>query len=1070
MNSKRGKIGKLLRTYMCAQLVFFLLGVPFTIWADTTYRTDATQQSKVVKGTVVDSNGEPIIGANVLVKGENGIGVVTDLNGGFALKLPFGIKKITVTFIGYVTQEVAVKDGQTLRIVLAENAEMLDEVQIIAYGTQSKVSVTGSMSSIRTDELLKVPNASITNALAGAMTGVTAVQSIGQPGMEEAKLYIRGSSTLSNDGSDAPLVLVDGIERPFSQIDANEVADITVLKDASATAVFGVRGANGVILVTTRRGNQGKATVTVSSNVSVQMPTRLIESCDSYHTALYYNEKIDNDQSSKPRFDEYALNAFKTGSDPIIYPNTDWRKLVFKDAYLQTQNNINLSGGTERVRYFTSLGYLYQDGIIKQFDQLDYNNKFSYNRFNYRANLDIDVTKSTLLKINIGGVVGITHEPRGHSDGLWRQVNWASPFASPGLSADGYPVEIGSQYLPIPTKTGLAAFYGLGFREKTKNDLNIDINVEQKLDFVTKGLKFHLKGSYNTYYTMNVERSSNVQKYVAYYEGTKTQPGVKMDDPTFNKNLVYEIAGNNVPMQYGEGYSRARNWYLEGGLNYSNTFKQVHRVSVLLLYNQNRVYYPTKPDGGEMDYQYIPRSYVGLVGRASYGYNSRYLFDINIGYNGSENFAPGKTRFGVFPSASVGWVISEENFMKGQSFVSFLKLRASYGVVGNDKIGGDRFLYMDGIWSVNGGGYNFGTNVTTKEPAATEGKLGNPQVTWEKATKQNYGIDFKILNDRLSFTADYFRELRSDILIDRNTTPDILAMTLPKVNMGEVLNQGYELELKWADKIQDVQYWIGTNMSYAKNKILYMDEAKHVNSFNNQTGRSTGLTYGYEFERFYTKDDFLNPEKGILKEELSKPSFGTPFPGDCKYVDKDGNGTIGPDDQAWLGYSTQRPDYVFGLSYGANWKGWEFTMQWVGATNVSRNLATEYRIPFSPSGNRALFQYHVDERWTPETAATATMPRFSDSSKALNYDVNSSLWVKDASYIRLKNVQIGYKFYKKEWLRMLGMNSLDLYISGYNLLTFDRLKFIDPEAPTNGGNSNQYPVSKMVTMGVKLNF
>ena len=1045
-------------------LVSILMGAPGIARASSV-SIDAVQQiSQQVSGTVYDETGMPVIGANVVVKGVSGVGVITDFDGKFILRLPNGANTIVVSFIGYAEKAVKVKPGQDVKVTLSENTEVLEEVQVIAYGTQSKVTVTGAMSSVRTEDLLKVPNASVTNALAGAMTGVSSVQSVGQPGMEDANLYIRGSSTLATDGSDAPLVLVDGIERPFSQIDPNEIADITVLKDASATAVFGVRGANGVILVTTRRGEKGKAKIAISSNVSVQMPTRLLESCDSYHTALYYNEKLNNDNSSKQRFTDYALNAFKTGSDPIIYPNTDWRKLIFKNSYMQTQHNVNISGGTDRVRYFTSLAYLFQDGMLKQFDTLDYNNKFSYNRFNYRANLDVDVTKTTLLKVNIGGRVGITHEPLGHGDGLWRQVNWAMPFASPGLSADGHPIEVGDGYLPVATKTGWAAFYGLGYGQKTKNDLNMDIMIDQKLDMVTPGLKIHVKGSYNTYYSMNVNRKSNMERYIAYYEGTKTTPGMAMDDPNFNKNVVYEVAGQNQPLQYGESFVKARNWYLEGGINYNHTFKNVHKVSALLLYNQNRVYYP-----GNMDYQYIPRSYVGLVGRASYGYNSRYLFDVNVGYNGSENFAPGKTRFGVFPSGSLGWVVSEEKFMKNLSFISFLKLRASYGVVGNDKIGSNRFLYMDGVWSVDGSGYNFGTDLSGNEHHASEGQLGNPNVTWEKAHKQDYGIDLKMFDSRLSISADYFRENRTDILISRRTTPGILSIQMPKQNMGEVMNQGYELSVKWADKVKAVNYYANLNVSYAKNKILYMDEVRHANEFNNQTGRSTGLTYGYEFERFYTSDDFEDVEKGILKEGLPKPDFGTPFPGDCKYVDKDKNGVINSSDQTYLGYS-HRPEYVFGLDYGLKWKGFNLSMQWVGATRVSRNLEQEYRVPFSPSGARALFQYHADERWTPETAKTATMPRLSDSSKGLNYNPNSSLWVKDASYLRLKNVQLGYTFSKKEWMKTVGLNNINLYVSGYNLLTFDKLKIVDPEASTEGRKSNQYPVSRMVTLGLKLNF
>lgn len=1049
---------------MCAglPLVFLLMGSPQMVSASSPTISSVQQSTQKVTGTVLDDAGMPVIGANVRVKGITGVGVITDFDGKFVLNLPNKTNTLVISFIGYAEKEVKVRAGENITITLSENTEMLEEVQVIAYGTQSKVSVTGSMSSIRTEELLKIPSASVTNALAGSMTGVTSVQSIGQPGMEDATLYIRGSSTLPGTGSsDTPLVLVDGVERPFSQIDPNEIADITVLKDASATAVFGVRGANGVILVTTRRGEKGKAKISISSNVSIQMPIRLIDNCDSYHTALYYNEKLDNDNSSKDRFSAYALEAFRTGSDPIIYPNTDWRELIFKDSYWQTQHNVNISGGTDRVRYFTSIGYLYQDGLLKQFDSLDYNNKFSYNRFNYRANLDIDVTKSTSFKINIGGRVGITHQPRGHNDGLWRQINWASPYAGPDLSPDGHAINIGAIYYPVPRKTGWSAFYGLGYSEQVKNDLNLDVSIIQKLDFVTPGLKFHVKGAYNTYYTMNISRNSNKQTYVAYFEGSKTTPELDIADPNFNRNVIYEVTGANQALQYNETFSKDRNWYLETALNYNRTFKKIHRLSALLMYNQSREYYPS-------GYSYIPRSYAGLVARASYGYNSRYLFDFNVGYNGSENFAPGKTRFGVFPSGSIGWVVSEENFMKQQSLISFLKLRASYGIVGNDKIGSERFLYMDGVWSVDNGGYNFGTDLTGNDPAATEGKLGNPLITWEKSRKQNYGIDLKLFDDRLSISADYFRENRTDILITRQTSPGILPITLPKQNMGEVMNQGYELSLKWSDRIKDLRYYINANVSYAKNKIIYMDEPKHINDFNNQTGRSTGLTYGYEFERFYTEDDFKDPEKGILKDELPKPTFGTPYPGDCKYVDKDKNGVIDTNDQTYLGYS-KRPEYVFGLDYGLNWKGWNFSMQWVGTTHVSRNLETDYKVPFGSNGNLALFEYHAEERWTPETAETATMPRFSDNSKSLNY-ASSDLWIKDASYIRLKNVQLGYTISGKSWIKKIGLNSMNIYISGYNLLTFDKLKYVDPEANTKGSNTNQYPVSKMYTMGLKLNF
>ncbi len=1033
------------------------------------------QASANIRGVVVSQANEPIIGATVIADGLSGVGTVTDQGGAFMISVPKSVETFTISYLGYKSQQVSVVSKSNIKVELIEETTALDEVQVIAYGTQSKVSVTGSMSNVSTDELVKVANASVTNALAGQMTGVSSVQSVGQPGNEDATIYIRGSSTLSQDGSDSPLILVDGVERSFSSLDPNEIADVTVLKDASSTAVFGVRGANGVILVTTRRGTEGKVNISFSSNVSIQTPAVLTDACDSYTTALLYNEQLANDNdTTKDRFSDFELEMYRTGRDPIMYPDTNWRDLIFKDAYAQTQHNVNISGGSERVRYFTSLSYLYQDGLIKQFDTLDYDNSFSYNRYNYRANLDIDITKTTSMKFNMGGVLGRTHEPNGHSDGLWRQVNWATPMSGPGLNADGAIVKLDGKNYPIPFKTGLEAFYGLGYTEKANNTLNIDLSVEQDLGSLVKGLKAHIKGAYNTSYTAGTKRASNKEFVYAVYEsvitGEQTLPSTMEEYEAFDKDIVYMPGGANGKLGYQEWYGRTRNWYMEVALNYTRTFDNDHRVTGLLLYNQNRTYYPTAASGAAMENQYIPRSYLGLVGRATYSFRNKYLADVNVGYNGSENFAPGNTRFGLFPSGSLGWIISEENFLKDQNVISFLKVRASYGIVGNDKMGANRFLYMPSTWSVNSGGYNFGVDVSSKEYAAYEGELGNPVITWETAAKQNYGIDLKLLDSRLSLAADYFYEHRSGILIALNTPPDIIAATLPNMNLGETENRGYEVDLKWRDKFKNGSYYIGANVSFARNKILYMDEIEKVNDFNMQTGQSTGKTYGYTFERFYNEDDFDG--KGNLVEGLPKPTFfgGTPMPGDCKYVDLDKDGDIDADDCSYMGYSTRRPEYTVGLNYGATWKGWNFSMQWLGATNVTRNLQTEYRIPFSGGGNRALFTYHAQDRWTDKSQETATLPRFTLTNRALNYGVNSSLWLKDASYIRLKNVMLGYTFRNVPFFDKMGLKNVNIYMSGYNVLTFDHIGFIDPESSPSGGKSNQYPINKMYTFGVKLNF
>lgn len=1061
---------------MNKKLPIYYLGTPllFILMLFTQFVGLAQDGTYTIKGSVIDNSNEPIAGATLLISSDNRYGSVTNTNGEFSFQVPRSAKKMSVSYLGYTSQDVILNGRTVFHIILEQSAEGLDEIQVIAYGTKSKTSITGSVASVQSETLLKNPSASVTNSLMGNMPGIIAVQSVGQPGLDEAELYVRGSSALTDDHDSSPLVLVDGIERSFSQIDPNEIADVTILKDAASTAVFGVRGANGVILVTTKRGEIGKATINISSNISLQAPTRVLEVADSYTQALMWNERKANDgvTSEGSYFSQYALDMYQSGENQIMYPDTDWVDFMFADSYIQTQHNINISGGDEKVRYFTSMGYMFQDGIMNDFDDyLGYDSNFSFNRFNYRANLDIDVTKTTLFKINLGGVVGITKSP--NADKFWRQVYW-SPSISPTINEDNRAIMLnGGPYLPdsYAMNTVLSKYWGTGNITDSSNTLNFDLQIEQKLDFITEGLKFHVKGSYNSQYDFNVTRSGNLYTVMPYYQGYLDNPTLTdwaADD--YNTDIVYQTSGSDTALSYSESTSKSRDWYLEGAVNYSRTFNHKHSVSGLVLYNQSREYYPTI-NGSEMDYQYIPRSYLGLVGRVSYGYDNKYLVDLNVGYNGSENFASGATRYGLFPSVSVGWVASQEDFIKQIDVISFLKFRVSYGIVGNDKMGTSRFLYMEDQWSIDQTGYNFGLSTTSKEYAAWEDALGNPDISWETAAKQNYGIDLKLFSDKLSVTADYFYEYRTNILITRNTVSGIIGMTLPKLNDGEIENRGFEVELNWRDRTTSgFYYYVTASISRAKNKILYKDEATPVNAFNAETGNSTNLTYGYQFERFYDYSDFY--DDGTLKTDIAGENslLANPQPGDSKYVDLDNNGVLDSNDMTWLGYSTKIPEYTFGLNYGFVYNGFDLSMQWTGVTNVSRNMENDYRYPGAYVGTRAIFQYQVDSRWTPETADTATTPRLSDDHKDYNY-LDSSLWVRDASYLRLKNMQLGYTFTEYNWMTNIGLQALNVHFAGYNLITFDSLGFTDPEAPVLGNESaNRYPVSKMYTIGIKLTF
>lgn len=1044
-------------------------------------------KNRLYKGKVVDDRtSEPLVGATVKVKGST-IGTITDIDGNFALDIPDNISPIVfeVSYMGYASKEAAPAKTTGFTIRLAEDSQTLEEVQIIAYGKQSKMSVTAAISSIDTKELLKSPSGSVANALSGAVTGLSSIQPSGQPGAENPSIYIRGTGSLSDELS-KPLILVDGVERSFFQMDSHEIESITVLKDAASTAVFGVRGANGVVLVTTRRGVSGKPVISLNSSFGLTQALRNLKGMDSYTYATLYNEAQLSDNPSLTEsqlgFSPFVIDMFRTNEDPIMFPNVDWNDYLFKNLAWQTQHNLTLSGGGERFRYFVSLGYLLQDGMLKQLGE-SYDPNYQYKRFNYRSNVDIDITKSTLLKVNIGGHVGAKREPR--TDELWRKVLWSTPFSSPGI-VDGKLISniYSNRYISIGERScPLDYYYNYGYNVDTDNVLNLDLALEQKLDFITPGLSMNIKGAYNTNYNVKASRTPSGADSMCtpIYLGSIETPGMDFWDPRFDRTIVYQtdgVSGLHEQMSYGEEVGRGRNWYGEFSLNYSRSFGD-HDVSALFLYNQSKKYYPETKIDGKVFYMDIPTAYVGYVGRMTYAYKKRYMVDLNAGYNGSENFAPDK-RFGFFPAVSAGWILSEEKFMKKQKVIDFLKLRASYGIVGNDKMENARFLYMAGAWSgyntvaKGQGSWQFGKDGGTGLlPDAKENTMGNPDVTWEKVAKQNYGIDLKMFDSRLSLTADVFFEKRKDILSTRNTLPAITDINLPKINLGKVNNHGYELSLGWNDRAGKVDYWLKANVSYAKNKIIYMDEVVPNEPYMAETGRSTGLTYGYIFDRFLQKDDF-DADGNLKKDEngrqiLPQMALGTPRPGDALFKDLNGDGVINGDDKTRFGYA-ERPDYVFGFLGGLKWKNFEFSMQWTAAMNASRILDGEYRNAFGSTNSRMLLKFLADGRWTEENP-NSRFPRLTFMNKS-HYLQTSDLWLMNGSYLRLKTAEISYTLPKKDFLKKVGIESVRFYCNGYNLLTlFSDLNDIDidPEGVTDGGNNN-YPNIRIYNFGVNISF
>ncbi len=1002
-------------------------------------------QTTTVSGVVKDDTGEPVIGAGVLVKGTT-LGTITDIDGHFSFRADDLNGVLVVSFVGMETQEIPMKGKGTFDIVLKSSNTLLEEVQVVAYGAQKKVTLTGSISSVNTDELLKVPTASIGNMLSGVLSGVSSIQSSGQPGGDDPDVFIRGISTL-NTMNAKPLYLVDGVERSFFQIDPNEVENITILKDASSTAVFGVRGANGVIIVTTKRGKEGKAKINASFSYGIQTPTRMPEFVNSYDYATFLNEAYTND-GKDPKFTPEAVEAFRTHSNPIIYPDTDWMELLFKSSAPQTQGNVNISGGTERVRYFISMGMLDQKGFFKNHDTR-YDANFNFNRYNYRANLDIDFTKTTLVAINMGGRVEKRNFPRSGDDinQLFRRIYWATPFSGPGI-VDGKWIKGNSQYLPVGLSDGLGNIYGRGYGSKTTNVVNLDLALTQKLDFVTKGLQFKIKVAYNSGYDHTKERATSIESYQPWYRKDVTW----MEHPAGSdpNEVVYIQDGEAGLISYAESFGKSRDWYAEASFDWKRDFG-LHHLSALALYNQSKTYYP------DSDYPGIPRGYVGLVGRVTYDYDNKYLIEGNVGYNGSENFAPGN-RYGFFPAVSGGWVLTQEEFLKDNPVVNFLKIRASYGIVGNDRYHPygtgfmDRFLYLPNSYFI-GSGYQFGTG-TSWSPGAYEKSFGNSGLSWEKSAKQNYGIDFSLFNQKLSGSIDYFYEKRTDILAKASTDPIIHAMSLPVLNLGIVSNKGVELNLKWNHKINSFRYWTNLNVSYAKNKIVYQDEVPSEYTYTLKTGHPVGQPFGLKVRGFYYEGmEDVADHSYVLKE------------GDVVYEDLNHDGKIDDNDKTAIGYPSY-PLLNAGLTLGFEYKGFDFSMLWVGATKTSRVLEETFRKPLGETYDRSLMSHQFTDRWTPETAATAKLPRATIDGVKNNYR-DSELWVKDASYLRLKNIEIGYNF-RLPFMPKIGMEKMRVFMTGYNLLTFDKLKISDPESMSSG--VPQYPVMRVINFGLNVSF
>ena len=997
-------------------------------------------------------------------------GTITDIDGNFDLpSVPQGTV-LEISCVGYETLEVQVT-GSRIDVTLKPDTRLLDESVVIAYGQQNKVTITGAVTAVSGESLLKSPVANVANALQGNLPGVSAVQPSGMPGADEPVIRIRGVGSLN---SAEPLVLVDGVERPFSQLDPNEIESISVLKDASATAVFGVRGANGVILVTTKRGEVGKASVTASVSAAMQSIAQFIDFADSYTYGQMFNytqitdalpmdkwpgtSKIDDySPYSNIRFSQSVMEHFRLGDMPTTFPSINWIDYIMNDVAWQEQANVNVSGGTDRVRYFVSAGFLNQNSLFKTFSS-NKNETFDYQRLNYRANLDIDISKYSQLNITLGGRMQDRNTMGGGEGFLFRYLQGATPFAGAGIDEQGRHIISDQGIVGDFDRSALSNYYNLGYTNESTNVLNFDVQYKLDMSFLTKGLDFKVKASYNSEYTARKDRENGYGTGVQYIATL-----VDGKEVLRKENVTW-------PLPYSEAKWGGRNWYAEASLNYARKFGK-HNVGALLLYNQSKTYYPWDSDDGL--YQSIPKGYVGLVGRVTYDYDTKYLLDFNIGYNGSENFAPGK-RYGLFPSVSVGWIPSQEKWWEPiKDYFGYFKIRASYGIVGNDNTRGARFLYLPGAWQFFQGsqtknpqdrGTNFGVNGNWLQ-GVKELTAGNPNVTWETATKINVGVDAAFFKDQLHAYVDFFWEDRKDILVDNSSVLSAVT-SLPSgyVNQGRVKNHGFEVTLNWEQKFGDFRYSISPNFAFARNKVIEMLEVKPMYDYLSRTGLPVGQPFGYDLFEFY--------EQGAT-EQRYLDKYGVDMPdqkvalknGDAVYVDLNEDGVIDGNDQKPLGY-TDVPEITYSLNFNFQWKGLDFTMLWIGADHVSRKLNGYFRDQFGSTNKSALTQWVADNSWT-EDNPDAILPRISFTNSVHN-NRDSRAWMVDSKYVRLKNVEIGYTFTPK---KDAFFNYIRVYASGNNLLTFADFKGNDPEAPGTGLDYGmRYPMTRLFNIGAQFNF
>jgi TonB-linked SusC/RagA family outer membrane protein len=1005
----------------------------------------------IITGVVMGADNKPIAGVSVQLVGSKN-GTSTDQDGRFSINIPDnGNSTLLFSFTGYESKEVKVESAADLVVNLKLQNTLLSDLVVIGYGTQKKISVTGAISSVKTNEILQSPVSSVANALAGRAPGIITVQRGGEPGRDIADIFIRGVATFAGGNSARPLVLIDGVERSLNGIDPYTIESFNILKDASATAVFGVRGANGVIIITTKTGQQGKPQFTFSNNIAWQTPIRLPKLLSAVDYAILRNEAERNDQNSPTaqKFSDYDIERYRLGDDPFFHPDINWMDYMLNKKAPQQQYNLNMSGGVADAKYFVSLGYLNQSGIYKLgnfFDDFSANPKFK--RYNIRANFDFNLSKELSFFVKSSAEIQNSNYSNSATSDIFGTILSANPIMTPVVFGDKIVRNVDGLSQWNISNTPMYQMLFNGYNTNFSSRLNINIGGLYKLDRLTKGLSARTMVAYDSYYLQTVRRN----KQIPLWDLRRNPNATTFQDSIVPIAVVNSFEG---PTVFGsENFSKNRKFYIEAAMDYNRKFNKSN-VGGLVLGTAERLY-----DGTNQ----LPFNYLGLVGRGTYNYDSRYFLDVNVGYNGSENFARGK-QFGFFPSFSAGYVISNEKFFPKNFPINYLKIRGSYGLVGNDKIGGNRFLFTPSSF-VNGNQYFLGL-ANTPVSGYREGTIGNPGVTWEKAKKLNLGVDAKLFSNLVTLTADVFKERREEILWNLNIPVTFGAPGLVSpYNIGVAENKGFELELAYrtAPKTGKLNYFASANYTFVRNKIIYFDEIPQPFPGLAQTGSRIGQPKGLLADGIYnTMEEINNPKRPISAWEGAGLK-----PGDIRYVDVNGDGLINDNDRVNIG-NPNIPEIIYGATVGVNWKGFEITAFFQGAANVSTYLTGEAAWPFI-AGTKTAFE-RGKESWSQErydNGEKITLPRLTAApdGNRHNYRI-SSFWLQDAAYIRFKTLEIAYSFSSK-LVSKVGVKSLRVYANGQNLFTWTKMPYFDPEIASSNGSV--YPMMRVVNMGLNLQF